>query len=156
MGSGAARELGGSADSERVLDPEQNARLGAACLRLDGADPEFKLNRDDTRNMQRVMMWTALAKVVDGYLREVGNVLYRAQQLSLDIGVEGAGQGTKPYIEETARKFEKLSFRLHTDGEVHATMGNRSISHVSLEQLTYEWVEAAAVDWLVFTAEGRK
>lgn len=155
MGSGAARDLGSSADSNRVLDPDAASKLAAAMLKLDAADAEFKMNRDDTRQMQRVMAWTALAKVVDSYLREVGNVLYKAQQVSLDIGVEGAGQGTRPYIEETSRKFEKLSFRMQ-DGEIHAVVGSRSLGKSSLDDVSYEFCEKAAIDWLVFVAEAKK
>ena len=152
MGSGPARPDVNSDVEERELTPEVSARLGAALRKLDAVDPEFKTNRDDTRYSQNVKAWGRLCRDIDTHLRGVGNAFHEAQQLSLDIGVDGQGANAKPWLEEMGRKLPKLYFRLH-EGKVQSYSNNKLIAQGELTEITYEWIEACAVEWIIQTVE---
>lgn len=153
MGHGAARALDGPA-SDRLLDKAHLGKLTTALERLDRADETFKTNRDDMRFAQRAKLWGATSKEVDAWLRELGNLLHDSHQISLDIGSDGGGHGTKPWVEDGERKFPRLYFKL-LEGDILAVSADREVGRSSLAGLAFEWVESMVVTWIVSSAEAR-
>lgn len=154
MGAGGDRELVVNEELDRELDPEASARMAAALLHIDRADAAFKQNREETRYSQNVKAWGRLCRVLDAHLRLMGNVFHEAHQLSLDIGVDGQGHAAKPWVEETGKKIPKMYLRLH-EGKVQAISNNMLIAESEIADVTYEWVEACGVEWVVMSGEAR-
>lgn len=155
MGHGGARPAANEGPaSDRVLDKAHLAGLTSALERLDQVDETFKANRDDMRFAQRAKLWGATSKEVDTWLRELGNLLHDSHQLSLDIGSDGGGHGTKPWIEDGERKFPRLYFKL-LEGDILAVAGDNEIGRTTLAGLAFEWVESMVVAWIVSSVEAK-
>jgi hypothetical protein len=151
MGHGAGRTLAGESGPALQLDEERSKRLGSVLSKFDAKDTEFKAGRDDARFQQRVKDWGLAAKEIDGHLRAIGNAIYRAHQLSLDIGSDGGGHSTKPWIEDLGRKFGRADFRMQ-DGEVVARGNDVILGQVPMDQIDAEWIEKMLTEWLIQAA----
>jgi len=121
--------------------------------RLDAMDGAFKEARDEERFMQRVKAWNATCKEIDAHLRTIAKVLINAHQFSLDIGSEGGGKNTRPWLEEVGMTIPRFYLQLEEDGSVTATCDGRKISSCGLHEVDYPWVERAVVEWAVSEAE---
>lgn len=154
MGHGAPRELEQNDEPERSLDPAVHAELSRALDKMDRSNPAFKASRDEERGAQIVKLWNRTCKEIDAHLRALARVLINSHQLSLDMGSDGGGRGTKPWLEETSMAFDRLVFRLE-DGTVLATTGDRVLTRGSIDDVSYEWIEAAVVAWVVSSVEQR-
>ena len=152
MGSGEARELGGSIKASHDLNQELSARLGAALTKLDQADPEFKQARDDERLQQQSKTWKALCKDMDVMMRELAFLLINTHQVGLDVGSSGGGRDTRPFFEELSGKFPRLEYRLQ-ESTVVAVCNNRGIAQTDMNGVTFEWIEQSAVTWMVWLIE---
>lgn len=155
MGSGAPRELK-SGGPVRELPAELHARLTAAVKKMDAVDEDFKQARDDERQSQLAKAWGAMVVQIDGYLREVAEVLINSHQLSLDMGVEGGGRSAEPFFEETGQKFKRLVFSLQEDGTIIATSAGRGIARCRMTDVSYEWILRVAVEWVIISIERQR
>ncbi len=148
MGHGAPRELGGSQGPLPELPAELATKLTVALAQLDSVNSEFKSARDDERDLQLVKAWNSTCKRIDEYLRTAGKVLINSHQLSLDFGSEGGGKRTSPWVEESGLHIERLSIKL--DGSaVVAVSSDNEIVRGKIEDVSYEWVLRAVVQWAV-------
>ena len=138
----------------RPLAAEVSARLGAALEQMDHLDPQFKANRDEERNMQMVKIWNRTCSTIDGHLRALAKVLINSHQLSLDMGSDGGGRSTKPWLEETSMRFERLVFRLEGQ-QVVVTSGDRAIGRGSIDDVSYDWIEEMVVAWVIGAVEAK-
>jgi len=152
MGHGAARELDGPDGPLPELASELSAKLGTAMQRLDGMSAAFKEARDEERFMQRVKAWNSTCKEIDAHLRTIAKVLIDAHQFSLDIGSDGGGKNTQPWLEETAMTIPKVHFRLEEDGKVSAASDGRVIMSCEMDEVSYAWLERAVIEWAVSEA----
>ncbi len=153
MGHGPARELGGDTGPLKDLNPELAKRLTAALDRMDTVDAEFKKSRDDERLAQLVKAWNKICREIDGYLRDMAKVLIASHQISLDIGSDGGGIATKPFMEDMRLKFPKLQFKLNEDGIVEAVAGDMKYGRIPVNDIDYEWVEKMCCEWVIASAE---
>lgn len=150
MGSGGARELGQANGPLDPLPEELAKQVSAALEKMDALDPTFKERRDDELYTQNVKVWNSTSKEIDGHLRVLARVLIGGHQLSLDIGSDGGGASTKPWLEETSMSFDRLYFKLKNGTEVHATYKDETFDIGTIEQaVQYEWVEQMVVKWIV-------
>lgn len=155
MGHGAARELAQGDAGGRELEPELVAMLDAALEKLDAKDEKFKAARDEERFAQRSKLWHKACGELDVHLRGVANVLIKTHQLNLDIGNEGGGLKSTPWIEEMAGVLPRLCFSL--DGTtVVASCGGQALASASVQQANYAFVERAVVAWVVAIAEKKR
>lgn len=152
MGKGAARELSHSDDEPQPLEEDLAQRLAEALEKIDRIKPAFKSTRDEERYAQMSKAWHRLCGEIDAHLRQVGKSIHASHQLSLDVGSDGGGINTKPFIEEISGAFERLVFRLE-DTKVLATSAGRSILVGTVADVSYDWIKRAVVDWVVFSAE---
>ncbi|HHO50156.1 MAG TPA: hypothetical protein ENK18_04600 [Deltaproteobacteria bacterium] len=152
LGLGASRELKQQDRPQRPLEPELHERLTTALDKLDQLNPAFKASRDEERGAQMVKLWNRTCKDIDAHLRTLAKVLIDSHQLSLDMGSDGGGRGTRPWLEETSMAFQRLIFRLE-DETVLATTGDRILARGSLDEVTYDWVQSAVVAWVVTSVE---
>lgn len=154
MGSGPARELSADTGPLKPLPEELATRVDAALKKLDAADPEFKQRREDELYSQNVKAWGNTAKQMDGLLRTLAKVMINEHQLSLDIGSDGGGAATKPFLEETSLAFDKLVFQLVNGNEVHATYKGEAFAKGSVEQaVDYEWLERVVTQWVIIAVK---
>lgn len=148
MGGGAVRNLEEAFVPERPLDPQLSAKIASALARMDQLDADFKARRDDERFQQQVKLWTTTSKVVETYLRAMGNLMHGTHQLSLDIGSEGGGQAIRPFMEDLGQRFPRIYFKL--DGaEIVATVENKPIGRCPLDSIDFDFVEKMVVDWVL-------
>ncbi len=154
MGHGASRTITSEIE-DRPLPDTLAQKLGAALAKVDVVDAEFKAARDDARFQQQVKDWGRIAKEIDVQLRSIGNAIYKSHQVSIDIGSEGGGHTTKPFLEDLGRKLGRVDFRL-VDGNVVARTDGKDLGSIDMNAVTYEWLEQMAVDWLVTMASTRK
>jgi hypothetical protein len=91
------------------------------------------------------------AKEIDIQLRTIGNAIYKSHQVSIDIGSEGGGHSTRPFLEDLGRKLGRVDFRL-ADGKVVARTDGKDLGTIDMHAVTYEWLEQMAVDWLIHMA----
>jgi hypothetical protein len=152
MGHGAPRELEGNNAPLPELDAALSEKLGHALKTLDAADANFRQARDEERFMQRVKTWNNTCKEIDAHLRIIGQVLIQAHQFSLDIGSDGGGKNTQPWIEEVGLTIPRLHFRLEDDGSVSAVSDGNPLMRCALDQVGYAWLERAVIAWAVAAA----
>jgi hypothetical protein len=149
MGSGPARELVTDSGPPKPLPDELAEKVEAALSKLDSIDPGFKERRADELFTQNVKAWTRTAKAMDAHLRAIAKTLINFHQLSLDIGSDGGGASTKPWLEETSMAFERIYFKLVDGTEVHATFQDEPILKGSVEDaLDRAWLEKAVTKWI--------
>jgi len=149
MGHGAARELATETGPLKPLPEALSAKVGEALAKMDAHDEGFKERRDDERYTQNVKKWGRVAKGMDAHLRTIAKVLIDEHQLSLDIGSDGGGANTRPFLEESSLAFERLYFKLKDGVEVHATYKDESFMQGTTEDAqSYEWIEEAACKWV--------
>lgn len=155
MGHGATRAVTAEIE-DRPLGDELARRLADALVKVDAADAEFKAARDDARFQQQVKDWGRIAKEIDHDLRTIGNAIYKSHQVSIDIGSEGGGHSTRPFLEDLGRKLGKVDFRM-VDGKcVARTSDGKELGSTSMHDIQYAWLEQMAVDWLVHMASQKK
>lgn len=152
MGHGPARELSTESGEIPDLRPELAAKLSAALDKLDAVNADFKQKRDDERLAQLVKSWNKTCREIDDHLRLVAKVLIASHQLSLDIGSDGGGFTTKPFLEEMRDIFPKLQFRLNEDGTVDAVCAGEHLGKRKVADIDYAWIEEMAVDWAARSA----
>ena len=149
MGHGAARELEKDTGPLKPLPDDLSEKVGSALEILDKIDAGFKERRDDELYTQNVKKWGNVARGMDAHLRSLCKVLIEGHQLSLDIGSDGGGASTKPWLEETSMVFERLYFKLVDGTEVHATYEDETFMKGSTDDATnYDWVEKVVVKWI--------
>ncbi len=149
MGSGPARELSTGSGPVKPLPEELAAKVERALQKLDSIDEGFKERRVDELYTQNVKAWNKSCKQLDGHLRELAKALINGHQLSLDIGSDGGGASTKPWLEETSLTFDRLYFKLVDGTEVHATYQDETFLKGGVEDaVRYEWVELAVAKWI--------
>jgi hypothetical protein len=154
VGKGASRELSQAEDVEVPLNEALSARLDAALERLDAIEPKFKAARDEERFAQSSKLWHRACAEMDVHLRTVAKVLIRTHQLNFDVGSEGGGVKASPWIEEMGSVFPRLYFRL--DGfQVLAVSDGRTLATIRLQNLAYEFVEQAVVEWVAASVDDR-
>ena len=155
MGSGASRTMTAEIE-DRPLPDGLADKLSAALARVDGVDGEFKAARDDARFQQQVKDWGRISKEIDAHLRSIGNAIYKSHQVSIDIGSEGGGHSTRPFLEDLGRKLGRVDFRL-IDGQVIARSSDgKDLGTCGMHDIQYEWLEQMAVEWLVHAASRKK
>lgn len=155
MGHGATRSVTAEIE-DRPIDKANAERLAAALAKYDAVDAEFKANRDDARYQQQVKDWGRIAKELDANLRSIGNAIYKSHQVSIDIGSDGGGIATRPFLEDLGRKLGRVEFRL-VDGKVVArTSDGKDLGTTEMDDIPYEWLEKMAVEWLVHVATTKK
>ena len=147
MGHGPARELSNESDDIPDLPPELAAKLTAALDQLDASNPEFKQKRDDERLAQLVKSWNKTCRSIDESLRVIAKVLIASHQLSLDIGSDGGGFTTKPFLEEMRETFPKLQFKLNEDSTVDAVSGDMHLGKCNVHEIEFDWLLEMAVEW---------
>lgn len=138
--------------SDRTLNPELSARLGRALQQLDQVDPQFKSGRDDERLQQTSKAWKDKCKEIDAMLRELTHIIIQQHQVAIDVGSDGGGRDTRPFLEEMSGKFPKLEFRLQ-NAKVVAVCNNRGIAQAEISDVNFEWLEQSAVTWMVWLIE---
>lgn len=155
MGKGAVREA--VQDNREIipLNTERATRLSAALEKLDRIKPAFKSARDEERYAQMSKTWHRLCSEMDGNLRLINKGLHQSHQLSLDVGSDGGGINTKPFVEEIANTFERIVFRLEGT-RVLAVSGGQILLEGPPEDVNYEWLERALIEWIVFWSERGK
>ncbi|MBX2801733.1 MAG: hypothetical protein KTR31_28905 [Myxococcales bacterium] len=149
MGLGAPRENQQPDKPLKPLTPETSRRLGEALQHFDQLHPDFKQGRDDERDAQRAKIWNRTCKEMDGHLRQVAKVLINSHQLNLDMGSDGGGRGTKPWIEETSSRFDRLYFRLEGDTVIASFGQDQEVGRGTIDGITYDWIEQAVVEWVI-------
>jgi len=149
MGSGAPRELGGPQQELPPVPADLSTKLTFALAKLDQLNAPFKQARDDERSLQTNKAWNAKCKEIDAHLRLGALVLINSHQLSLDIGSDGGGIRTAPWTEETAMAFAKLSIKVEEDGSIAAVSDGETILSGKMEDIDYDWVLKAMIEWAV-------
>ncbi len=150
MGHGPARELETDTEPTRTLPARLATKLDEALAKMDDADAGFRHARDEERQAQLAKRWGAKSKEVLEQFREITKVVHAGHQVSLDVGADGGGKGTRPWVEETSQKFERLYLRIEDEtGWVVAESGNLTLARGTLEEVTYEWLEKLVVVWIV-------
>lgn len=147
MGHGPARELSSESTEVRPLNPALAPKLTAALAKLDAVNSEFKQRRDDERLAQLVKSWNKTCREIDEHLRAIAKTLVASHQLSLDIGSDGGGYATKPFIEEMREMFPKLQFKLNEDSTIDVVCAGDLIGKGSVAGVCYEWIEEMVVEW---------
>ncbi|MCB9685224.1 MAG: hypothetical protein H6738_06615 [Alphaproteobacteria bacterium] len=152
MGHGPARELSTESGEIPELRADLAQKLSAALEKLDATNAEFKQKRDDERLAQLVKSWNKTCREIDEHLRLVAKVLIASHQLSLDIGSDGGGFTTKPFLEEMREIFPKLQFKLNEDATVDAVSDGVHLGKRPVAEIDYAWLEEMAVDWAARSA----
>lgn len=151
MGHGAARELAGPDGPLKEIPAELSAKLKAALEKMDKHDPEFASTREDERHQQTSKAWTARAGEIVEELRAVCKAMVSEHQILCDTGMEGAGVGIRPYVEDTSNRFDKLEYKLEGI-EVQATCtGTVLATAPNMDAVDYDFLERATVEWLVWS-----
>ena len=153
MGHGASRELEGPSGPLPELDPEVSKRLEGAMQKMDALDSQFKSNRDDERLAQTSKLWNLASKEIDAHLRTIAKVLVQSHQVSLEPGSDGGGISIKPWLEDTAGKFQRLTFRLTESQELIASIGSKDFATGTLDSISHEWLVNIVAEWLILAVE---
>lgn len=154
MGSGAPRNDVQQKVEGRPLSGEVNQALAKALRVMDEHHPSFKDNRKEEKDSQLTKMWNRKCREIDDYLRAIAKVMIDSHQLSLDMGSDGGGRGTRPWLEETNQAFDKLYIKLDNE-EVVAVTGDTELLRGPVGRLSYDWVEEAVVNWVLTGVELR-
>lgn len=154
MGHGPARELETAKDL-RPLSPNLSGKLSTALSRMDKFDDEFAHAREEERQAQLAKKWGQRSKEILEEVRDIMKVLHQSHQLSLDVGADGGGRTTRPWVEETSQKFDRLYLSLEDDGSVLAQSGPMTLARSPLEEIDYEWLEKLIVVWVVKSIDGK-
>ncbi len=151
MGIGAPRteekvvELKGlSADAVHLLSE--------ALAKLDATHEAFRESREEERQQQLVKLWNQKCRQIDDWFRAIAKVLINSHQLSLDMGSDGGGRSTRPWLEETSQAFARLTLSLE-DEEVVARTGDQEVLRGPVDRLSYEWIEEAVIQWVLIAVE---
>jgi hypothetical protein len=157
LGHGAPRELASEDEVERSLDPELHTKLTTALDRLDSLEASFKAGRAEELYSQTVKAWGRTSVQMSSDLGRVCKTLLISHQLNLDAGIDGGGQSAKPWVEELSgkAKFDRLVFKLEADGTISGTTAGRAIVKGTPADVSYAWLEAAVVEWIVTSVEFR-
>lgn len=155
MGDGPARELEVDTGPPPELSPGLSNKLGQALDRMDQVDEAFRTARDEERQAQMAKRWAKQCKDILMELRTIIKVLHESHQLSLDIGSDGGGRGTRPWVEETAHTFDRLYLSLEDSGSVLASAGDLMLARSPLADINYEWLEKLVVVWVVRSIDAR-
>ncbi|MEZ4318374.1 MAG: hypothetical protein R3F61_12760 [Myxococcota bacterium] len=155
MGHGAPRELAGDDLPLKELSNEDAERLEAALQVFEQGDPSFKSSREDERHQQMSKAWNVRTGEIVEDLRQISKVIVASHQVLLDMSQDGAGVGATPWIEEGGLKFERMHIRLK-NGPVHAEVGSHTVATAkNMKAVTYDWLEKAVVEWLIYVASKR-
>ncbi|MEN0066554.1 MAG: hypothetical protein AAGA48_30745 [Myxococcota bacterium] len=149
MGHGPARELETNSGPTRELAAGLANKLTEALSRMDLHDDSFRDAREEERQSQLAKRWGRQSKEILEQFREITRILHQSHQLSLDVGADGGGRTTQPWVEETAHKFERLFLKLEEDGSVLATSGPMTLARSPLEEVNFDWLEKLVVVWVV-------
>lgn len=150
MGHGAPRDLGGNEAELPELPAELSTKLTFALDKLDSLDATFKEARDDERAMQLVKNWNGTCKEIEANLRLAARVLITSHQLSLEIGSDGGGKNTEPWVEESNNAIAKLKIKLNAqNGTVTAHSGQNIVLETHINKVDFDWVLRAMVEWAV-------
>lgn len=156
LGHGASRELGGDDAPLKDLPGDLAERLEVALKRLDQIDPEFGQSRVDERHQQLSGAWNDRCLQIVADLRQIGLVIVSTHQVLTDMSQDGAGIGATPWIEEGGMKLDRLCIRNHS-GPVRAECGETIILEAaSLEEVDYDWLERAVVEWIIFSVGNKR
>ena len=155
MGHGPARELENDSEPTRNLPAALSTKLDEALGRMDQFDEGFRHARDEERLAQMAKRWGQTSKAVLDLLRDVTKVLHAGHQVSLDVGADGGGRATRPWVEETSNKFDRLYLTLEEGGSVLAISGNMTLARCTIDELTYPFLEKLVVVWVVKSIDAR-
>lgn len=156
MGSGPARELESDTEPTRKLPGQLASKLDEALAKMDQIDPGFANAREEERIAQLSKHWGRKSKEIIEHFRLINKVLHAQHQISLDVGADGGGRNTRPWVEETSQAFEKLYLRLEEEtGWIVAESGNLTLARGTMEEVNFEWLEKLVVVWVVKAIDAR-
>jgi len=149
LAHGPPRELESDTEPPAALPPNLATKLDAALSQMDRYDAGFRAAREEERQAQLAKEWTKRSKEIMEDFREITRVLHQHHQVSLDVGADGGGRATRPFVEETGQKFERLYLTLEEGGTVLATSGQMTLARSPIGELTFEQLQKLVVVWVV-------
>ena len=86
-------------------------------------------------------------------IRAVAAAMIASNQISLELGSDGGGQGATPWCEESGEAFPRLEFKL-VEGKIQASSDEEVIATCEIDvDLPISWVEKVMAKWILVSVQ---